>query len=158
MTVAARAALQFDVFLGYDGVVPEASWFPAVFEVKNDGPSFTGIIEISSGRFNESQTRRLIVELPTGTLKRILIPVFSTARYQSTWDIRLLDERGKVRAEQLNVRPKKQIASTTTLLGSLPRTANGVPVIRPIVSRESEIQPKRCPAAGQPAAGQPTGV
>ncbi len=141
LTLAARAALQFDVFLGYDGVVPEAAWFPAVCEVKNDGPSFTGVIEISSGRFNESQTRRLVVELPTGTLKRVLIPVFSTARYQSTWDIRLLDERGKVRAQQLNVPPKKQIASATTLIGALPRTANGVPVIRPILSREGLIQP-----------------
>jgi hypothetical protein len=28
-----HAALQFDVFLGYDGVVPEASWFPVVCEV-----------------------------------------------------------------------------------------------------------------------------
>jgi hypothetical protein len=40
----ARAALQFDVFLGYDGTIPEASWFPIVCEVKNDGPSFKATI------------------------------------------------------------------------------------------------------------------
>ena len=26
--LGARGALQFDAFLGYDGMVPEASWFP----------------------------------------------------------------------------------------------------------------------------------
>src|SRR5882724_11220640 len=86
----AHAVLQFDVFLGYDGVVPEASWFPVVCEIKNDGPGFVGVVEVSNGQFNNSQTRRLVVELPTGTLKRIAIPVFSSARYQSSWDFRLL--------------------------------------------------------------------
>ena len=66
-----------------------------------------------------------IVELPTGTLKRIEIPVFSTARYQSSWDVRLLDERGRVRAEQIGVRPRRQIAANTTLVGALPRMATG---------------------------------
>src|ERR1043165_3170999 len=40
---SADAALQFDVFLGYDGVVPNATWIPIVCEVKNDGPSFNGV-------------------------------------------------------------------------------------------------------------------
>src|SRR5947209_6847447 len=97
---SARAAIQFDVFLGFDGVVSEATWFPVVCEIKNDGPSFVGVIEVESGGFNQSQTRRVVVELPTGTLKRLSIPVFSTSRYQSRWDVRLLDERGKIRAEQ----------------------------------------------------------
>src|SRR5690349_490812 len=66
--LSAGAAIQFDVFPGYDGVVPEASWFPLVCEVKNDGPTFTGVIEVESGLLNQSQTRRLVVELPTGTL------------------------------------------------------------------------------------------
>src|SRR6266481_703817 len=77
-SLAARADLQFDVFLGYDGIVPEATWFPIVFEIKNDGPSFTGTVELTTG--NQSQTRRLKVELPTGTLKRVVLPVFSTTR------------------------------------------------------------------------------
>jgi len=41
------ANLQFDVFLGYDGIVPEASWFPVICEIKNDGPGFTATIEIA---------------------------------------------------------------------------------------------------------------
>ena len=95
-----RAELQFDVFLGYDGIVPQASWFPVVCEIKNDGPPFVGTVELDGGRFNQEQTRRAVVELPTGTLKRFVIPVFSTTRSFGSWDVRLLDERGKVRAEQ----------------------------------------------------------
>ncbi|MDB6065354.1 MAG: hypothetical protein JWR26_1562 [Pedosphaera sp.] len=140
-TFGAKAAIQFDVFLGYDFIVPEATWFPIVCEVKNDGPAFTGVIEVSSGSFNQSQTRRVVVELPTGTLKRLVIPVFSTARYQSSWDVRLLDERGRVRDEKPNQRPKRQLASATTLIGAIPRTANGVPVIRQILPKDTEIQP-----------------
>lgn len=149
LTATARAALQFDVFLGYDGIVPEASWFPLICEVKNDGPSFTGIIEVSSGRFNESQVRRVMVELPTGTLKRLVIPVFSTARYQSSWDIRLLDERGRLRDEKPDFRPRRQVAAATTLIGALPRTATGVPTVRQITARDNELQPQgaRIPTA-----------
>src|SRR5437870_7896461 len=80
-----RAALQFDVFLGYDGIIPEASWFPLVCEAKNDGPTFTGTVELSSG--NQGLTRRMTVELPTGTLKRFVLPVFSTtAQSYTRWD------------------------------------------------------------------------
>src|SRR5436190_8270173 len=66
-----RGALQFDVFLGYDGMVPEACWFPVVCEVKNDGPSFTGKVEIKT---SNSQDPALFttIELPTGTLKRFV--------------------------------------------------------------------------------------
>lgn len=136
-----QAVLQFDVFPGHDGVVPEASWFPIVCEIKNDGPAFTGVVEISGGRFGEGQTRQLKVELPTGTLKRVEIPVFSTARYQSSWDVRLLDERGRIHAEQTGVRPRRQIASATSLIGALPRTATGVPALRPVKVQDSELQP-----------------
>src|SRR5262245_27792110 len=66
---SSRAALQFDVFLGYDGVVPEGAWFPVMFEVKNDGPTFVGTVELDGGTYNQGQVRRMIVELPTGTLK-----------------------------------------------------------------------------------------
>src|SRR6266852_791938 len=48
-----RAAVRFDVFLGYDGILPEASWFPVSFEVQNDGPSFTGVVEVSPGQFDQ---------------------------------------------------------------------------------------------------------
>jgi hypothetical protein len=138
----ARAALQFDVFLGYEGVIPEASWFPVVCEIKNDGPSFTGVVEVEpSGYNNQDQTRRVVVELPTGTLKRLVLPAFSTARYSSSWDVRLLDEKGTVHGQQLNIRPKKQIATGTTMMGAIPRTASGVPVIRQGSTTQGEYQP-----------------
>jgi len=130
MAGSVKAAIQFDVFLGFDQVVSEATWFPVVCEVKNDGPPFVGVIEVESGGFNQSQTRRVVVELPTGTLKRISIPVFSTARYQSRWDVRLLDERGKLRAEQTSLQPKVQLPAEMVVLGALPRSATGLPVIR----------------------------
>src|SRR5215472_2594455 len=136
-----QAALQFDVFLGYDGVVPEASWFPVVCEVKNDGPSFNGTVEVVAANFGEGQTRRIQVELPTGTLKRFVIPVFSPTRGYSSWDIRLLDEHGKVGAEQPGLRPRKQTAARTPIMGALSRTASGTPSIRPILSQQSELQP-----------------
>jgi hypothetical protein len=136
----AQAALQFDVFPGYDGIVPEASWFPIVCEVKNDGPSFTGTVEVKRGD-NDDQTLSMTIELPTGTLKRFVLPVFSSGRGYLSWDVRLFDERGKVRSEQLGVRARKHLANGTPLLGALPRTANGTPVIKPILSQSSELQP-----------------
>src|SRR5215216_5188613 len=74
VVLPARAALQFDVFIGYDGIVREASWFPVMCEIKNDGPPIKGVIEIAPGNYNKGQTYQLAVELPTGTLKRVTIP------------------------------------------------------------------------------------
>jgi hypothetical protein len=138
---AARAALQFDVFLGYDQIVPEACWFPIVCEINNDGLPFNGVIEVSSEHFNQGQVRRVAVELPTGTLKRLVIPVFASTRGYASWDVRLFDERGKLRAEQTGQRPRKQITAETPLMGALPRTAGGTPVIRPILPKSAELQP-----------------
>jgi hypothetical protein len=136
----ALAALQFDVFLGYDGLIPEACWFPVVCEVKNDGPSFTGTVEIKGG-FSQDQSLLTTVELPTGTLKRFVLPVFSNGRGYASWDVRLLDERGRVRSEQLGLRARKQLAQGAPLLGALPRTPGGTPIIRAIVAQNSDLQP-----------------
>ncbi|HXD00567.1 MAG TPA: hypothetical protein VN048_14590 [Verrucomicrobiae bacterium] len=142
----ARAEIQFDVFLGYGdlgggGIIPEASWFPVVCEVKNDGPTFDGVIEVSAGDYNSSQTRRMVVELPTGTLKRFSIPVFSAGRFQNYWDVRLLDEHGRVRAEHSNLGPRNALAPGVTLLGALPAGSVGTPVIRQITARNPDMQP-----------------
>jgi hypothetical protein len=137
----ARAALQFDVFLGYDGIAREASWMPVVCEIKNDGPSFNGVVEVSPGQFGRGQTEVLPVELPTGTLKRVVIPVFSPSRYPSIWDVRLLDERGKVRAEQTALRPSRQIGWEIPLIGSLSRTVAGTPVVQRIKRDQADAQP-----------------
>jgi len=141
VALASRAALQFDVFLGYDWIVPQACWFPVVCEIKNDGPPFVGTVELDSDRFNQEQTRRAVIELPTGTLKRFVIPVFSAAGSLGSWDVRLLDERGKVRAEQTNLRAKRGIASNAPLIGALARTPAGMPVLRPILSQDAALQP-----------------
>ena len=145
---SARAALQFDVFLGFDagggmlgGFVPEASWFPVVCEIKNDGPGFKGTIELQGGAYNQGQLRRLEVELPTGTLKRVVIPMFASARGYTSWNARLLDDRGRTRAEVVDIRPKRQLARGTPLMGALSRTAGGAPVIKPVLSQSQELQP-----------------
>jgi hypothetical protein len=141
----ASAVIQFDVFLGYDSIVPDASWFPVVCEIKNDGPAFTGTVEVNGGQFNEGQSRRLEVELPTGTLKRVVVPVFSTAHANaiySRWDVRLLDERGRVRAEQTGMQPRKLMASDVPLIGALARSVGGAPTIRPILPTSKELQPE----------------
>ena len=139
--VPVRAAIQFDVFLGYDGTVREASWFPIVCEIKNDGPPFNGLIEVSPEQYGKGQTQQMPVELPTGTLKRVTLPAFAAGRYPSTWNVRLLDERGKVRAEQAALRPRRQIGWEIPLIGSLSRTASGAPVLRPILRNQPEAQP-----------------
>jgi len=136
-----RAALQFDVFLGYDGTVREASWFPVVCEIKNDGPPFTGVVEVSPGDYGKGQTQQMPVELPTGTVKRLVIPAFAVGRYPSLWNVRLVDERGKVRAEQTALRPRRQIGWEIPLIGSLSRTASGAPVLRPIMRDQADAQP-----------------
>jgi hypothetical protein len=124
------AALQFDVFLGYDSTVPEASWFPVVFEIKNDGPTFTGTVQLQGGQFNQDQDVRTTLELPTGTLKRLVLPMFSNARGYATWDARLLDEHGRVRAEQTGLRARRQMPQGMPLVAALPRTAGGTPTLR----------------------------
>jgi hypothetical protein len=136
-----RADIQFDVFLGYDGIVPEAGWFPLVCEIKNDGPPFVGTVELDAGRFNKDQTRRAVVELPTGTLKRFVIPVFAASRGLGNWDVRLLDERGKVRKEQPGLQARRSIAAGTPLLGALVRSPGGMPVLRPVLPSDNSLQP-----------------
>jgi hypothetical protein len=141
LAFSARAALQFDVFLGYDGVVPNGTWIPVVCEVKNDGPSFTGMVEVDADAGSSGQKRRMVVELPTGTLKRFTIPVISTTRNYQRWDVRLLDERGKVRAEQLSIQFRKEVNAGTPILGALPRTASFTPSLLPIKVQQPAMQP-----------------
>ncbi|MEO5803135.1 MAG: hypothetical protein ABIR24_06365 [Verrucomicrobiota bacterium] len=126
--------------IGYDGVVPEASWFPIVCEVKNDGPSFNAFFEISSGQFNQNQVRRVPLELPTNTRKRVVVPVFSSSRY-TKWNFRLIGENDKIYAEQLNISPRKQTAWEIPLVAALSRSAAGTPVLPPIKPNQPELQP-----------------
>jgi hypothetical protein len=121
--VPARAALQFDAFLGYDDYLPERSWFPISCELYNDGPPFNAVIEVSAEDFGRGQTRRFALDLPTNTRKRIFIPVFASAR---SWNVRLVDESGKVRAETL-LDQGKSLGNGLPLVAGLARTTSGLP-------------------------------
>lgn len=138
---AAQAALQFDVFVGYDGIGREASWLPIVCEIKNDGPPITGFVEVSPGSYGKGQTHQFPVELPTGTLKRLTIPVFASSRHSPVWNVRLADARGKTVAEQVAQRPRRQLGWEIPLIGSLSRTASGAPSLRPILRDQADAQP-----------------
>ncbi len=139
----APATLQFDMFVGYNGTVAEAAWIPIVFEVKNDGPAFTGVVDLEPEGFGGGATRSTVVELPTGSLKRLVIPAFVAGRYGGAWTARLLDERGRVRAETSSspVQPRSAVNWKTILMGALARTPRGVPVLAQIRARQPDLQP-----------------
>jgi hypothetical protein len=136
----ARAELQFDVFLGYENTVREASWFPVAFEVFNDGPSFNAVVEFTSGQMGAGQLRQFALELPTHTRKRFVLPVFSSGGRFNLWNARLLDEKGKVRAERTNLRGK-DLTWQSVLLGGLPRSFGGMPGFPQILPKQPELQP-----------------
>ncbi|HKQ36969.1 MAG TPA: hypothetical protein VJ063_02760 [Verrucomicrobiae bacterium] len=138
LALPARAAVRFDVFPGYDGIVPEGSWFPFVFEISNDGPTFNGVVKVAASQYDQAGSRLVPVELPTGTLKRLSVPVFASGRYVITWDAQLLDEKGKVVAESLGIRPRKVNPWTIPLAGAISRTP---PVIANIKPRQEDLQP-----------------
>jgi hypothetical protein len=137
--VPARAALQFDVFLGYDGAVREAAWFPVACEVYNDGPAFNAVFELTAGTMSPDQVRRVPLELPTNTRKRLIIPVFASGSYQ--WSARLLDERGKVRAVREGLQPKI-VRWEGILVGAMPRTFAGVPVLPDPGPSRQDLKPQ----------------
>lgn len=139
--VTARAEIQFDVFLGYENTVREAAWFPVTVEVLNDGPAFDAVFEISPAYVGGSQLRRLSVELPTNTRKRFTIPCFSPSGRMAAWNARLLDAKGKTRAERLGIRPK-DIAPEPTLLGALPRAFTTAPTLPILQLPQAEVQPQ----------------
>jgi hypothetical protein len=135
--VPARAALQFDAFLGYDDILPERSWFPITCELYNDGPAFNAVVEVMAQDIGAGQTRRLALDLPTNTRKRVVIPVFGAAR---NWNIRLLDERGKVRAEQ-SLQPRRMMRNNLPLIAALSRIVAGIPVLpTPPASEDSSVR------------------
>lgn len=137
----AYGAIQFDVFLGYDGVVPQGAWFPVVCEIKNDEPTFKAVIEFVPNQFSQNQVRRVNLELPTGTLKRVIIPVFSPSRY-ANWTARLLDDRGKIRAEKVNFSANKTVADDVPLMAAICRSIAGSPTFPNIKAKDrSDFQP-----------------
>lgn len=143
-----EAALQFDVFPGYEGAIHEAGWFPVTCEVFNDGPSFNAVIEISSGGALGSDQRRTVpVELPTNTRKRIVVPMFASGgRFNPQWDARLLTEAGKELQKRENL-PVKIVAWEGLILAALPRNFGGAPVFPELKQnrQETRIEVARIP-------------
>src|SRR4051812_48545328 len=136
-----RADIRFDVFVGFDGIVPEGSWFPVVFEISNDGPAFRGTVELGPANYNQSQTRTMVLELPTGTTKRFVMPVFSSSAGTYAWSARLLDEKSRVRAESANLRVRKTVQHGLPVTAALTRSPQGVPTLPEVNQRSSGYQP-----------------
>jgi hypothetical protein len=139
----AKAALQFDVHVGYEGNIHEANWFPVVCEIFNDGPSFNAVIELSGGQFGNDQVREMPVELPTNTRKRIVIPMFASGgRFNSSdWNGRLLSTSGKVIQERRNIQTK-MVAWESVLMGALPRNFGGSPTFPELKQNRAELKPE----------------
>lgn len=138
-------AFQFDVFIGYGGVVREVSWFPVSCEVMNDGPTFTGTIEIAKP--HAEQKYRTIIELPTNTRKRITFPLFYSGDFPR-WNAKLYNESGEVVREQLNIAAKK-VAWEGVIMGSLSRTFIGAPQFPQFQKSIQESNPKLQPQVGR---------
>jgi hypothetical protein len=144
---SARAAIQFDVFVGYgsgganDGIVREASWFPVVCEVFNDGPTFDAVVEFTSQQIGAGQSRRMAVELPNSTRKRISFPVFAGASRYASWNARLLDSRGKVRAERTDLRCR-DVGWESFVLAGVPRSFGGLPAFPQAKGGRTEVLPQ----------------
>jgi hypothetical protein len=138
---SSRADLQFDVFPGYDTAVREAGWFPMAFEIFNDGPSFNGVVSISSGAgMGSGQETRIPIELPNNTRKRVSISMFATGGRFLQWNVRLLDDGGKVRVEETTIQPKI-IPRDGLLIGGLPRTFAGMPSLPDLQPNRPERKP-----------------
>ena len=131
LTTNLSAAIRLDMFVGYDGILTQGGFFPVVFEVFNDGPGFKGLLELTPGQFGQGQVRQVPVELPTGTLKRIVIPVFSAQQYgSSSWNVRLLDDRRRLRAETTSRPIRKNNPFGIPLLAAVTRTPPPLPEVK----------------------------
>jgi hypothetical protein len=134
--------LQFDMFPGYGGALAQGAWFPVIFELKNDGTAFNGMIQLSAQAFGGAEGQAA-VELPSGTLKRVTLPVYIPQRYAFNWGADLYDEKGRRRAEALNQQgiPVQAVSWKTRFLGAIPRATGGTPVVAPIRLTSKEYQP-----------------
>ena len=134
----AGAAVRFDMFVGYDGIVPQGSWFPVSFEVQNDGPAFVATVELTPDQFSSRQARTIVLELPTGTTKRFVLPTFTAGSYNPTWNARLVDEKGRVRSEISSQRVRRLNLSAVPLAAAMSRALPPLPELK---SRQEELRP-----------------
>ncbi len=139
---AQKEGIRFDVFLGFDKHLHEGEWFPVVCEVENTGPGFVATFELSPERSGSSQTRRYQVELPTDSLKRFVVPAFSTGGGYGRWNARLLDSHGEVRARRQLGGAANVQAWQAPLIGALPANFSAMPSLPKINSKQEEFQPR----------------
>ncbi len=132
------AAVRFDMFVGYDGLVPQGSWLPITFEVQNDDEQFVGTVEISPGPMTSGQERLMQVELPRGTTKRFTVPVFSSVTWNPTWFATLLDERRRVRAKADGSNIRRFNGALLPVVAGVTRTPPTLPEIK---SRQDNMRP-----------------
>lgn len=137
-TSIARAELQFDVKMGFEGTIREANWFPVAFEIFNDGPPISGVIELTNEQAGRGQARRIPVELPTNTRKRIVVPVFASAGKYAHWKAVLYDDREKARAEVKNLSTRKDLPFNGMMIGSMSRSFGGQPIIPDVTPNQNE--------------------
>lgn len=143
---------QFDVFAGFDGVIPESDWFPVTCEVRNEGPTFLGTFEFHDNAMGGGLLRELQIELPTGTLKRFSFPMFTTTRYGSQYSATLRDEKGRVIAQTGTLQPRFHISWQSFLMAAIPSSAAGIPTFPGDPSRSYSARPVAATARLQPEA------
>lgn len=117
-----------DVFLGYGAMIPSGRWIPATFELLNDGPSIDARLVLDTGSYGGGMIRVLPVDLPTGTLKRITVPIFANGSYFQQFDARLTDADGREIRRLDQPMPGRALSATTFLMGCLPANLSGIPV------------------------------
>jgi hypothetical protein len=148
--VVARAEnIIFDVFVGYgigvsDGVVAEGSYFPVTIEVQNNGPGFNGVVEIVGGQFGNGMRRVVPLELPSGTKKRFVVPVWCAGKFKTVVEARLRNEKNKVVAEHTGLEPRVpngHVDSLSPLIASLSRTHQGAANIPDVANKKSQLAP-----------------
>ncbi len=132
---------QFDVFVGFDGVITEADWFPVVCEVRNEGPTFNATFEFGDSSVGGGLVRQLPIELPTGTLKRFSFPMFTGMRYGSQYTATLRNEKGQVVAQLGNLQSRAHINWQSELLVAIPSSAAGMPAFPGDAARNFSAKP-----------------
>ncbi|MBX3745459.1 MAG: hypothetical protein KF833_09115 [Verrucomicrobiae bacterium] len=132
--------VQFDVFMGFDDQAREGHWFPVVFDVRNDGPPVQGTVVLHPEGSPDSQRYAFDLDLPTGTRKRRLLPVFAASGRHLRWEATLLDLSGTLMADRAELQPKI-VAASMPLIGALPRSLGGLPTLPLPPQRAPELLP-----------------
>jgi len=135
---ASGGEIQFDVFIGHDGIVRPGSWNPAVVEILNTGATRDGIVEVSADRMGAA-TVRVPVELPTQSRKRLSVPFFCTG---TGVECRLLDRDGRV-LEQRSGGQIQSVQWNAPLVGSLADSPQGGPSLPGEAMRDVESDQPR---------------